>query len=119
MTDMTKAVALMEAVLETEAGVLRSGDFASLQALERRKVEAWSLLQSARSQSNTQALAHLRDMANRNAKLLLAARDGIKSATEMRARLNAGPKPLSTYGADGRKSALSTSYEISKNSKVF
>lgn len=119
MTDVTKAVALMEAVLENEAFILRSGDLTALQVLERRKAHAWSILISARPQSNMLALANLRDMATRNAKLLLAARDGIKAASDMRARMNAGPKPLSTYGADGRKSALQASYANAKNSKTF
>jgi flagellar biosynthesis/type III secretory pathway chaperone len=117
MTDLTGAVARMEAVLREEADVLRRGALSDLDPLERRKRKAWAALQSARPSERWPDLTDLRLLAERNAMLLLAARAGIEAAQSLRERLKTGPAPLLTYGADGRKSTLSRTMNSRQNSR--
>ena len=119
MTSCDQAILWIEGVLEAEAKVLKTGTLEGLPELEHAKNKAWEVLQVTHEPGNASDLSRIQKMATHNAKLLLAARDGIALANNLRSALSNGPKPLATYGANGQKSTILTSRRSQVNSRSF
>ena len=119
MTSCGETILWLEGVLEAEAKVLTTGTLKDLLELESAKDNAWKALRVTREPGNVSDLSRIQKMATHNAKLLLAARDGIALANNLRSALSNGPKPLATYGANGQKSTALTSRHSQVNSRSF
>ena len=119
MASCDETILWLEGVLETEAKVLTTGTLKDLPELESTKNDAWKALKVTLEPGNASDLLRIQKMATHNAKLLLAARDGIALANNLRSALSNGPKPLATYGANGQKSTFLTSRHIQVNSRSF
>ena len=119
MTSCDQTILWLEGILETEAKMLTTGTLKDLSELESAKDNAWKALQATREPGNVSDLSRIQKMATHNAKLLLAARDGIALANNLRSALSNGPKPLATYGANGQKSTISASRHSKINSRSF
>ncbi|WP_152594005.1 MULTISPECIES: hypothetical protein [Thalassobacter] len=119
MTSCDETILWLEGVLEAEAKVLTTGTLKDLPELEHAKNKAWNILQVTHEPGNASDLSRIQKMATHNAKLLLAARDGIALANNLRSALSNGPKPLATYGANGQKSTVLTSRRSQVNSRSF
>ena len=119
MTSCDQAILWLEGILEAEAKVLTTGTLKDLPELEHAKNKAWNILQVTHEPGNASDLSRIQKMATHNAKLLLAARDGIALANNLRSALSNGPKPLATYGANGQKSTILTSRRSQVNSRSF
>ena len=119
MTSCGETILWLEGVLKAEAKVLTTGTLEELPELEHAKNKAWEILQVTREPGNVSDLSRIQKMATHNAKLLLAARDGIALANNLRSALSNSPKPLATYGANGQKSTVLTSRHSQVNSRSF
>lgn len=93
----TKALDSLTALLEEQRQALLTGDLAVLDQLPDRLERAMRDL--AQTRPDAAELAHLAQMAARNARLVLSARDGLALA-----RRDIGPAgQLTTYDAMGRQ----------------
>ena len=119
MTSSDQVILWLEGVLEAEAKMLTTETLKDLSELEDAKNNAWKVLQVTHEPGNTGDLSRIEKMATHNAKLLLAARDGIALANNLRSALSNGPKPLATYGANGQKSTILTTRHSQVNSRSF
>jgi flagellar biosynthesis/type III secretory pathway chaperone len=119
MVSLSQAIESMETVLKAEATALTSGRLDHLSQIERAKRKAWANLQIVRHDKQVGNLAQIQSLATRNARLLLAAKEGIATANSMRDALLKGPEPLATYGSDGRKSTVVIERTSKNNSRSF
>ena len=104
---MSPELKSLEALLEKEAQILRTGEIAKLGSLLSQKEAAWSQAQQSLSRSRSLPdLARIQDIARRNAHLLVAARAGIDAAKKKTEKANAPRAALTTYNAQGQKAAL-------------
>ena len=94
----------LQSVLEREAEVLKSGELDHLPVLAARKTKAWNALEEAlRSPGALPDITNLRELALRNAHLLVASRAGLTKASAQIKRAKDSDTQISTYAADGRK----------------
>ncbi|MEL7105919.1 MAG: flagellar biosynthesis protein FlgN [Pseudomonadota bacterium] len=93
----------LEDLLDRERDVLRSGAVQDLPRLADQKARLMAGLSSAAGKAT---LAHLRDKAARNARMLDAAAKGIRSVTDRVAALRAGPRTFTTYSASGARAIV-------------
>ena len=119
MTAFNHAILSMESALEAEAKALTTGALQHLSHIEHAKRKAWDTLQITPLDSGGESLLRVQKMAARNAKLLLAAKEGITLARTLRQALSKGPKPLSTYGSNGQKSTVVIERPSEINSRSF
>ena len=119
MMSCDETILWLEDVLEAEAKVLTTGTLKDLHELESAKDNAWKALPVTHEPGNVSDLSRIQKMATHNAKLLLAARDCIALANNLRSALSNGPKPLATYGANGQKSTILTTRHSQVNSRSF
>lgn len=98
------ALASLSEMLEQEAAALRAGDFAALEGLAGRK--AGLLEDLATSPLSAGAAAALRSRAERNARLLEAARAGLENGMRRLRTLAAPAAPLQTYDGTGQRNVL-------------
>lgn len=93
----------LEDLLDRERALLLAGQVQDLAQLADYKMR---LLSKVSARSGLEGLQKLKAKAERNARLIDAAGRGIKSVSERIAALKAGPRPFSTYGANGDKSVV-------------
>ena len=99
----SEAVADLADLLEREHDMLLEGRITDLGRLTQEKTR---LIEQVTTTRDHRGLAKVRGLAKRNARMLEAAGKGIQSVKQRIASLREGPKPLSTYGADGQKSTV-------------
>ena len=119
MAAFNQAIISMEKALEAEAQALLKGTLHHLPHIENIKLKAWKALQAKHFANGPSDLSRIKELALRNARLLLAAKEGIDLANTLRSALKKGPKPLSTYGANGRRTTIKTERPARVNSKSF
>ncbi|GAA0290569.1 hypothetical protein [Rhodovulum strictum] len=97
----------LEDLLMRESEALRRADFAALTVIvdEKERLVA-ELSAEPGADADTDRLARLRALAERNAELLDAVRRGIDSAAEALRRAREPAPPLSTYDQSGQCSPI-------------
>ncbi len=90
-------------LLDRERGILLEGRISDLARLAEQKSRLIGLIQATPS---AEVMDLVRAKAERNARLLEAAGHGIRNVTRRIASLREGPKPFSTYRADGRRNVV-------------
>lgn len=98
-----EAVGDLADLLEREHAMLLAGRITDLERLTQEKTR---LIDQVVTTRDHRGLVKVRKLAQRNARMLEAAGKGIQSVKQRIASLREGPKPLSTYGADGQKSTV-------------
>ena len=99
-------VEALEILLEREARVLRAADFAALPELLVEKERLAAALGEAPSPADAGTIRRLQASAQRNAMLLAAAGEGLRSAAEGIRALTAPTPPLHTYDGAGRRAPI-------------
>ena len=113
MNNQRNAILEMEATLRAEAELLRNGALDKIGIVSQRKQDAWVALQKPSLGILDLDLDRIRKLAAQNAQMLIAARQGVDAVRRLREALKAGPAPLKTYAADGRKTSFSLSASAS------
>lgn len=96
----------LEDLLDREHAILLAGRIQDLPQLAAYKTR---LVDQLSGHSGVAGLTRVQRKAQRNARLLHSAGQGIRSVTDRIAALRAGPQPFSTYGANGAKKTVGTS----------
>lgn len=105
--DRRSATSLLEDVLDRERAALLAGDHARLAALLPEKTRATARAARALDgQTDRAALVRLLAKTARNQRLLAAAGEGIRNATDRLQSLRAPARPLETYGPDGHRLSI-------------
>ncbi|MBK5926083.1 hypothetical protein [Rhodobaculum claviforme] len=99
-------VTTLDALLEREATALRSADFEALPRLAEEKEHLAARLAEASLAVDAPTVRRLQAQAQRNAVLLEAARNGLKSAGDQVRSLMAPRAPLQTYDGSGRRARI-------------
>ena len=101
---LEKRITVLLDLLAAESAALRNGDLQDLPAIADRKS---ALAQDIASSAVPRAeLARIRQALDRNARLLLAARDGVKAAQTRLSALRSVRDGLSLYTAGGDRTTV-------------
>ena len=119
MANFSQILLRLESLLEAEAKLLMAGALQDLPQIDDAKNRIWSILLEIRDSGNASDLSRIQKMAAHNAKLLIAAKEGVALARKLRRALNSGYNPLSTYGANGQKSTVANARRSQLNSRSF
>ena len=95
-----------EDMLDQERALLMSG---SVEGLERLAEQKSALVRRLSAVTGADELQRLKWKAEQNSRLFEAAAAGIRSVSQRISALRVGPKPLTTYSADGQRTDLGAS----------
>lgn len=114
--DPTRLTRAMADLLDREAEALRSGAFDRIPRLVAEKERLAERLAAVpvASRPDGPGAERLREAAARNATLLQAAMEGLRSGIERVGALAAEPQGLQTYDGTGRRSALAPRKPVSE-----
>jgi hypothetical protein len=105
--DMRAVIAGIADLLRKQRNALRSGDFPALGTASAEITALLERLEQISRHGDEHELARLRNLADANRTLIVAARQGVHAARERLGAIVAAGVQLKTYDSRGRSSSLS------------